>query len=141
MEYVQLDPDDARPPYEQVAAVLRYLIQRGRLLPGEQLPSRAALAAGFKVAPMTVQRAVDELRKDGLVVSQHGKGVFVRSRPREDAESRCRTGSRLLREIHRSTGGRDPRCTECRDEFGQLRRWPCRTIAVVDVLDGSELGR
>lgn len=30
---------------------------------------------------MTVRRAVDELRTEGLLISEHGRGVFVRTAP------------------------------------------------------------
>lgn len=75
-----LDPDDPRPPYQQVAGELRAAILSRKLLPGEKLPSGAALAAEYGVARMTVQQAIRLLRDDSLVVSRQGSGVFVRVR-------------------------------------------------------------
>lgn len=75
-----LDPDDPRPPFQQVIAVLRAAILTRKLAPGEQLPSFAELARHFGVAPMTVQKAVGALRDEGLVVTRQGKGSFVRQR-------------------------------------------------------------
>ncbi|MEV8439146.1 GntR family transcriptional regulator [Actinosynnema sp. NPDC051121] len=136
-----LDPDDSRPPYRQVASALREAITTGRYAPGAKLPSRAQLAADYGVAPMTVQSALRELRGEGLVVSRQGSGVYVRVRTRDDTESRFRAVRQLLHEIHRSTGGDDPRCVECRDASGQLRSWPCRTREEIDpVLDGRADG-
>jgi DNA-binding transcriptional regulator YhcF (GntR family) len=75
-----LDPDDPRPPFQQVISVLKASILTRKLEPGEQLPSFAELARHFGVAPMTVQKAVGALRDDGLVVTKQGKGSFVRQR-------------------------------------------------------------
>ena len=75
-----LDPDDPRPPYQQVANDLRAAILTRRLAPGEKLPSGPELARHYGVARMTVQQAVRLLRDDGLIVSRQGSGVFVRAR-------------------------------------------------------------
>src|SRR3954468_8446140 len=72
---------DAPSPYRQMAAHLREAIRRGELAPGDKLPAEAELIAHYHVARMTVRQAVAELRGEGLVVPEHGRGVFVRSRP------------------------------------------------------------
>ncbi|HEX5116448.1 MAG TPA: GntR family transcriptional regulator [Pseudonocardiaceae bacterium] len=77
----EIDRSDDRPPYRQIAGLLRDRIKLGRLKPGEQLPSESELIQHFGVARMTVRQAVQELRGEGLVVAEHGKGVFVRSAP------------------------------------------------------------
>jgi DNA-binding transcriptional regulator YhcF (GntR family) len=77
---MSLDPDDPRPPYQQVANALRAAILTRKLAPGEKLPSGAELAQRYGVARMTVQQAIRVLRDEGLVVSRQGSGVFVRER-------------------------------------------------------------
>lgn len=72
---------DDTPPYRQIAGMLRAAIQSGKLSAGERLPSETELIDRFGVARMTVRQAVQELRGEGLVVSEHGRGVFVRSQP------------------------------------------------------------
>lgn len=72
-----VDRSDDRPPYRQIAAILREAISMGRIAPGERLPSEAELVEHFGVARMTVRQAVQELRAEGLVHPQHGRGVFV----------------------------------------------------------------
>lgn len=76
-----VDRSDDRPPYRQIAGLLREQIKLGRLASGEKLPSEAELIAHYGVARMTVRQAIQELRGEGLVVAEHGKGVFVRSAP------------------------------------------------------------
>jgi DNA-binding transcriptional regulator YhcF (GntR family) len=77
---MSLDPDDPRPPYQQVAAALRAAILTRAIKPGERLPSQAQLAANYGVARMTVQQALRVLKEEGITVSRQGSGVFARSR-------------------------------------------------------------
>ena len=74
---MQVDNDDPRPPYAQVADGLRRAIETGELPAGTKLPSGRELAQQWGVALMTLQKAVDQLRSEGLVYSQQGRGVFV----------------------------------------------------------------
>ena len=76
-----IDKTDDRPPYRQIAAALREAITLGRLAPGGQLPSESELVERYGVARMTVRQALQVLKAEGLIVSQHGRGVFVRSAP------------------------------------------------------------
>ncbi|ROR42267.1 winged helix-turn-helix domain-containing protein [Kitasatospora cineracea] len=80
-----LDPDDDRPPYEQVASSLGAAIRTRRLAPGERLPSHKELTELFGFARATIQRALRDLEDEGLVVSRKGSGVFVRNRTERPA--------------------------------------------------------
>jgi len=75
-----IDPDDPRPPFRQVADVIRAAILTGRLTPGDKIPSGPELAERYHIAKNTAQKAVDALKDEGLVVSRHGSGVYVRER-------------------------------------------------------------
>jgi DNA-binding transcriptional regulator YhcF (GntR family) len=75
-----LDPEDPRPPYQQVANSLRAAILTRKFSPGDKLPSQQQLAAHYSVARMTIQQALRILREEGLVLSRSGSGVFVRER-------------------------------------------------------------
>lgn len=77
-----LDPTSDRPVYRQIAGVLRDAIERGELAPGDRLPSESELMRRFNVAQGTVRNALGLLRGEGLVVAEHGRGVYVRTRPR-----------------------------------------------------------
>lgn len=70
--------DDPRTPAEQLAGELREAIEAGEYRPGQILPSTRRLMESYGVASMTVQRAMAMLRDEGLVMSQPGRGVFVR---------------------------------------------------------------
>lgn len=83
-----LDPNDSRPPYQQVANALRAAILTKQYAPGDQLPSGAQLAESYGVARMTIQQALRLLRQEGLIVSRQGSGVFVRERTSRPVELR-----------------------------------------------------
>lgn len=68
-------------PYRQIADSLRQAIARGEWQEGDKLPSEHVLSAKYDTTRATVRKAVALLRSEGLVVSQQGKGVFVRTRP------------------------------------------------------------
>lgn len=72
---------DAASPYRQIASMLRRAINDGSLEPGAKLPSESMLTEHFGVARMTVRQALKELRTEGLVQAEHGRGVFVRRMP------------------------------------------------------------
>lgn len=78
MQLGQVDRSSDRSPSRQIADDLRDLIVSSRIVPGEKLPSEAALVEHYGVARMTVRQAIQELRNEGLVVAEHGRGVFVR---------------------------------------------------------------
>ena len=76
-----IDPTSDRPVYRQIADQLRQAIREGRYGEGDALPSETALAETYGVTRMTARQAMDVLKGEGLVRSEHGRGVFVRSRP------------------------------------------------------------
>lgn len=76
-----LDPTSDRAVFRQIADQLREAIDKGRFKEGEKLPSESELVEHFGVSRMTVRNALSVLQGEGLVVSEHGKGVFVRPRP------------------------------------------------------------
>lgn len=67
--------------YQRIADDLRAGISSGEYPPGSQLPTKAELMARYGVAVNTVERAVDELRKAGIVETLQGAGMFVRPPP------------------------------------------------------------
>ena len=74
---IRLDSRDARPIYEQVMDSLRRLVVSGAIQPGEKLPSVRAMATTLAINPNTIQRAYQELERQGFIYSVKGKGSFV----------------------------------------------------------------
>jgi GntR family transcriptional regulator len=67
--------------FRQIADQLREAIEKGRLGENEQIPSETMLVEHYGVARMTVRHAIQVLQSEGLVLAEHGRGVFVRPRP------------------------------------------------------------
>ncbi len=65
------------PIYTQLIAQLQQQLVTGQRKPGERLPSVRDLAAQAGVNPNTMQRALTELERLGLVHSQRTAGRFV----------------------------------------------------------------
>ena len=97
---MQVDPNDPRAPYVQIADELRRAINAGELHAGDRLDSVRKLADRFGVAPMTVQQAIRELRNEGVVVTWQGRGVFVRTADPDGAEDETARVSRRLESMH-----------------------------------------
>jgi GntR family transcriptional regulator len=74
---MRVDPRSHVPIYLQIADEIRAAVAAGLYRPGEALPSLRAMAVEAQVNPNTVQRAYDELEREGLVFSQRGRGLFV----------------------------------------------------------------
>ena len=61
-----------------ISEKLRQKILSEKFPPGSQLPSEHQLMLNFGVSRITVRRAIANLVSQGLVVSQRGRGVFVK---------------------------------------------------------------
>lgn len=115
----QPDPDK-RLPSRRIADDLRSIIESGDLPAGAKLPSERDLAARYGTARNTAREAISILQGEGLVVAQHGRGVFVRPRMplmrlganRYSRRLRDETGLSPFR-IEVTKQGRTPK-TECR---------------------------
>lgn len=70
--------------YEEIAKDIRDKIYQEQLLDGYRLPSEMELCRQFKASRPTVRRAIDELKKEGLIEVLHGKGTYVKKTKRKD---------------------------------------------------------
>ena len=66
-----------RPVYQQIIETLRGAIVKGELAPGGKVPSVRDLAAQAQVNPNTMQRALTELERGGLLVGGGTSGRTV----------------------------------------------------------------
>jgi biotin operon repressor len=72
-----LDPVDGTKT-EQVEALVLRRIERGDLSIGSRLPSERVLAERLGLSRVTVVRALDQLRQDGVLETKRGSGTVVR---------------------------------------------------------------
>jgi DNA-binding transcriptional regulator YhcF (GntR family) len=75
--------NDPLPPYLRIADELRGEIADGRFPVGRRIPSQAELEERFGVSRPTVQRALQELRKDGYIDNRRGRAAEVLARGRD----------------------------------------------------------
>lgn len=97
-----------KPIYEQICLQIKGLIMDGTLSPGEALPSMRALARDLHLSVITVQRAYEDLTRDGFIETVSGKGSFVAAQNRAFIqEEQLRIAEELLQkaaEIGRAHG-------------------------------------
>ncbi|NLX08007.1 MAG: GntR family transcriptional regulator [Phycisphaerae bacterium] len=73
-------PPSESPRYLALKADLRDQILRGRIAQGSQIPPEHELCRRYGISRNTVQRAVRDLVREGLVTRHRGRGSFVRFR-------------------------------------------------------------
>ncbi|OQM73949.1 GntR family transcriptional regulator [Manganibacter manganicus] len=70
----------AAPLYVRLRRSIEDAINRGRIAPGDALPSERDIAIKADISRVTVRKAVQELVKGGILVQRHGSGTFVAPR-------------------------------------------------------------
>ena len=78
---MHIDPKNDKPIFKQIVQQIRNGVTNGVFKPGEMLPSLRALAIDLTVNPNTVQRAYDELEREGIAFAKRGVGMFIASTP------------------------------------------------------------
>jgi GntR family transcriptional regulator len=63
--------------YQKVASDIRAQIKAGILKRGDKLPSTRQLCGQYDVSVTVIRFAMVQLRAEGLVIGQPGRGVFV----------------------------------------------------------------
>lgn len=69
--------EDNMPIYMQIMNRIREAIASGELAAGDKVPSVREFASEFEVNPNTMQRALMELEREGILVSERAIGRFV----------------------------------------------------------------
>ena len=71
--------NDSQPIYRQLRDRVVHMILDGVLNEGDSLPSVRNVAAEYRVNPLTVLRAYQELVDEDLVEKKRGLGMFVKA--------------------------------------------------------------
>ena len=72
-----------KPIYEQITTQIKAMIMSGELQAGDAIPSRRSLAKSIHVSVITVQKAYEDLQRDGFIETTVGRGSFVSARNKE----------------------------------------------------------
>jgi GntR family transcriptional regulator len=76
-----ISQSDKRPMYLQIMEQIKQRIVVGDWREGQPIPSIRQLAVDLEVSVITVKRAYLELEREGVIVTQQGKGSHVASTP------------------------------------------------------------
>jgi GntR family transcriptional regulator len=82
---ISIDVDDPVPPFAQLIAQVKAAVQRGRLKPGQPLPSIRQLANDLALNLKTVAKAYRLLERDAVIQTRGYRGSFVHP----DAAANC----------------------------------------------------
>ncbi|WP_224724473.1 GntR family transcriptional regulator [Paenibacillus vietnamensis] len=78
---MELDFNSPKPIYLQMVDEVKKALARGELSPGDKIPSHKERAHISKVNPNTVQRAYQEMEREGLTETLRGQGTFIKNDP------------------------------------------------------------
>jgi GntR family transcriptional regulator len=76
-----ISQSDKRPMYLQIMEQIKQRIAVGDWSEGQSIPSIRQMAVDLEVSVITVKRAYLELEREGVIVTQQGKGSHVASTP------------------------------------------------------------
>lgn len=72
-----------KPIYEQITSQIKAMIMSGELQAGEAIPSMRSLAKSIHVSVITVQKAYEDLQREGFIETTVGRGSFVSTQNKE----------------------------------------------------------
>ena len=78
---IVISQSDGRPMYLQIMEQVKQRVAVGEWAAGEEIPSIRQLAVALRVSVITVKRAYLELEREGVIVTQQGKGSMVAPDP------------------------------------------------------------
>ena len=78
-----ISSNTSKPIYEQITTQIKAMIMSGELETGAPLPSMRSLAKSIHVSVITVQKAYDDLQRDGFIETSIGRGSFVAAQNKE----------------------------------------------------------
>ena len=72
-----ISSNTSKPIYEQITSQMKAMIMSGELQTGDPIPSMRALAKSLHISVITVQKAYEDLHRDGFIETTVGRGSFV----------------------------------------------------------------
>ena len=80
---IVISNNTGKPIYEQITTQVKAMMISGERKAGDAIPSMRALAKSIHVSVITVQRAYEELQRDGFIETTVGRGSFVSAQNKE----------------------------------------------------------
>ena len=72
-----ISSNTSKPIYEQITSQMKAMIMSSELQTGDPIPSMRALAKSLHISVITVQKAYEDLHRDGFIETTVGRGSFV----------------------------------------------------------------
>lgn len=72
-----ISSNTSKPIYEQITLQIKAKIMSQELQTGDPIPSMRALAKSLHISVITVQKAYEDLQRDGFIETTVGKGSYV----------------------------------------------------------------
>ena len=91
------------PAYLRIEKNLREKIEKGKIKPGDKLPTEEELALQFKVSRMTLRKALSILSAEGYIYQIPGKGTFVIS-PEDKEVELIKKRQRQIKKMNKGVG-------------------------------------
>ncbi len=103
-----ISSNTSKPIYEQITAQIKAMVISGELQTGDPIPSMRSLAKSLHISVITVQRAYEDLQRDGFIETTVGRGSFVSAQNRdfikEEQQRRAEEHLQQAAEIGRESG-------------------------------------
>jgi len=74
---IKISSNTSKPIYEQITSQIKAMIMSGELQTGDLIPSMRALAKSLHISVITVQKAYEDLQRDGFIETTVGRGSFI----------------------------------------------------------------
>lgn len=78
-----ISSNTSKPIYEQITTQIKAMIMSGDLQTGDPIPSMRSLAKSLHISVITVQKAYEDLQRDGFIETTVGRGSFVSAQNRD----------------------------------------------------------
>ena len=72
-----ISSNTSKPIYEQITSQIKAMIMTEELQTGDAITSMRALAKSLHISVITVQKAYEDLHRDGFIETTVGRGSFV----------------------------------------------------------------
>lgn len=103
-----ISSNTSKPIYEQITSQMKAMIMSGELKTGDPIPSMRSLAKTIHVSVITVQKAYEDLTRDGFIETTVGRGSFVAAQNKdfiqEEQQKRVEEHLMIAADIARTNG-------------------------------------
>ncbi|KQN98965.1 GntR family transcriptional regulator [Paenibacillus algorifonticola] len=116
-----ISSNSSKPIYEQITTQIKAMVMQGELKTGDPIPSMRSLAKTIHVSVITVQKAYEDLQRDGFIETTVGRGSFISAQNRdfiqEEQQKKIEEYLMLAAETARTSGIKLEKLTELLSMF------------------------